>query len=106
MSLWRALGIHHLLKRFARRDHERFLERLLRNANEEPIRVEHASLEKFSEESDFKAHCPSCETGLLLVQRDQETMRIRREDRCISCAQRFVYADTEIGGERLPKEHQ
>ncbi len=70
----------------------------------EPIRVAHASLERWSEESDFKVHCPSCNTGLLLVYRDQKTLRVLREDRCISCAQRFVYTDTEIGGEALPLE--
>jgi hypothetical protein len=70
----------------------------------EPLRVAHASLKPWSEDSAFKAHCPSCNTGLLMVARDQRTLRISREDRCISCAQRFVYTDNEIGGEALPKD--
>ena len=70
----------------------------------EPIRVEHSSLERWSEGSTFRAHCPRCKTGLLLVARHQRTLRIQREDRCISCAQRFIYTDNAIGGEALPLE--
>jgi len=72
----------------------------------EPVRVAHASLHKWSDESAFKAHCPCCTTGLLLVARDPRTLRLRREDRCISCAQSFVYTDSEIAGEKLPVERQ
>lgn len=73
------------------------------NLHSEPLRVAHASLIKLSVESDFKVQCPACEQGVLLVYRDQETMRLVREDRCISCAQRFVYTDESIGSEALPQ---
>ncbi len=112
-GLWSVLGGYLLVKKFLSEDMDRFRElsrsdnELLKrvpNLNADPIRVAHASLERWSEESDFKAHCPTCKDGLLLVHRDKATLRIQREDRCISCAQRFIYTDNEIGGEALPLE--
>ena len=71
----------------------------------DPMRVAHASLQRISSDSEFKAYCPRCKDGLLLVARDRTTFRLIREDRCLSCAQRVVYTDTQIGGELLPKEN-
>lgn len=75
------------------------------NIHAEPIRVAHASLAPWSADSSFRVHCPTCKTGLLLVARHPRTLRIVREDLCISCAQRVVYTDETIGGETLPAEN-
>jgi uncharacterized protein (DUF983 family) len=72
------------------------------NIDREPIRVSHASLSKWSSESAYKARCPACPDGLLLVRRDQKTMWLTRDDRCVSCGQRFTYTDETIAGEPLP----
>jgi hypothetical protein len=37
--------------------------------------------------------------GLLLVTRDQRTLRVSRRDRCIRCGQAVWYLDDQIGGE-------
>lgn len=108
-GIWRGLARWALLNRFARNDYERFVERSElgpeygRNQHAEPIQVAHSSLIKLSDESDFKVQCPSCAFGVLLVYRNQETLALRRDDRCICCAQRFEYTDAEIGGEALPQ---
>lgn len=73
-----------------------------RNMGAPPIPVDHGSLAKFSDESEFKVYCPVCKDGLLLVARDQNTLRLVREDRCITCGQHFMYLDDVIGGEALP----
>jgi hypothetical protein len=66
-----------------------------------PICVDHASLEKMSENSCFLVACPKCQQGLLLVRRNLETWQLQRTDMCTLCGQRFVYTDAEIAGERL-----
>jgi len=72
-----------------------------RNIDTTPIRLAHASLQKWSPDSDYKAQCPACPSGLLLVRRDQRTMKLTRDDHCVSCGQRVVYTDEMIGGEPL-----
>lgn len=64
----------------------------------EPVAVAHASLER-AHGRPFRSKCPVCELGLLLVGRNQETLALRREDRCTRCAQAFRYTDREILGE-------
>jgi hypothetical protein len=69
------------------------------NLGASPIVVEHASLKKTSEDSDYRVVCPKCDQGTLLVRRNQITLRIQRGDMCTLCGQRFVYTDAAIGGE-------
>lgn len=69
------------------------------NLHKDPIPIAHASLAKLSEESDYKVECPACAGGMLFVARDQMTLALSRDDRCVSCGQRFTYTDAEIGGE-------
>jgi hypothetical protein len=37
-----------------------------------------------------------------MVGRDQKTLQLQREDRCVWCAQLFIYTDESIGDEALP----
>lgn len=66
------------------------------NLRKDPVRVEHSSLERVTSDSPFKSRCPTCKKGILLVARDQKSLRLLREDACISCGQRYVYTDTFI----------
>lgn len=64
--------------------------------------IRHEDLTLYSEDSPYRAVCPACTEGILLVSRDQKTLRIQREDRCTRCCQRVFYLDDRIGGEMLP----
>jgi hypothetical protein len=65
------------------------------NIDKEPIKVKHSSLTRFGD-SLFKSECPACEKGLLLVNRDMETLQVIATDRCIMCGQMFIYEDIDI----------
>ena len=67
--------------------------------NAEPITVSHADLRRFSEESEYRSYCPVCETGVLMVNRNQKTFALINVDRCTFCAQTVIYSDKIIGGE-------
>ena len=41
----------------------------------------------------MRRDCPFCTDGVLPVQRDQRTMRVRSTDRCMGCGQQVVYTD-------------
>jgi hypothetical protein len=69
------------------------------NQHAPALDIHHAALKRWSDESEFKVMCPACGDGLLLVQRDQETLQITGHDRCIRCAQLVRYRDQSIGGE-------
>ena len=60
--------------------------------SEDPITVKQAELER-SGGSEFRSVCPVCKEGVLLVQRDRETLEIINTDRCIICGQAFIYED-------------
>jgi len=70
------------------------------NVNAEPITLSHASLPA-AREGSFQKECPVCKKGVLLVYRDDKTFMLRNLDRCIYCAQQFVYTDKTINGERV-----
>ncbi len=73
------------------------------NVAKPALRVMHSDLERFSPgDSAFKSCCPSCQHGLLPVRRDRETKSVSREDSCLFCGQKFLYADASIAGEELP----
>lgn len=65
--------------------------------------IKHAELERASDSSLFRSKCPVCKEGLLLVQRDQVTLKLVEYDNCILCGQLFRYEDIEeirrLGGE-------
>lgn len=67
-----------------------------------PIAVRHSDLRRIDEETAYKSDCPVCETGILLVQRDQTELTLRRDDICIRCWTRFRYTDEFINREKLP----
>ncbi len=62
------------------------------NLGNEPLHINHASLARVGN-SSFRSDCPICKEGLLLVKRDQTTLRLLAEDRCILCGQAFIYDD-------------
>ena len=43
----------------------------------------------------YRRECPFCESGMLLVGRDQETYRLEAHDRCIGCGQLVEYLDID-----------
>jgi uncharacterized protein with PIN domain len=73
------------------------------NALEPIISVFHAGLTLFSDSSPYKATCPTCETGILLVRRT-ENFKLSRLDMCVSCAQRFWYIDDFINHEPFEED--
>lgn len=77
------------------------VERQLDGKSTQHLNVQHSDLERLSIDSPFRVRCPACLVGVLLVARDQKTMKLLRIDTCHRCAQTFVYMDKEIGGETL-----
>lgn len=78
------------------------LDKAWREAGLEPPipKVRHADLPKWSD-SAYKVCCPFCKDGLLMVNRNPETMELLRVDVCVSCGQAVEYLDEEINGEKL-----
>lgn len=72
------------------------------NLRAEPIHVLHSALTRCrSSDSPYRSRCPVCDTGVLFVLRNQTTLQLRREDRCMVCGQAVVYDDAVINGEPL-----
>lgn len=69
------------------------------NEHAPPIEVAHASLKRWG--GDYKSCCPVCKEGVLFVWRQPVTHQLSRHDRCVRCAQRFIYTDERIGNEAL-----
>jgi hypothetical protein len=65
------------------------------NINKDPIVVVHADLERSTDGSIFRSVCPICKEGLLMVSRDQSTLKLVAEDNCILCGQMVVYSDID-----------
>jgi predicted RNA-binding Zn-ribbon protein involved in translation (DUF1610 family) len=63
--------------------------------NDPPKHVKHAELVSLSYDSIYKKVCPACDDGMLLVTRNQKTLELSAEDRCILCGQQFIYDDIE-----------
>lgn len=57
--------------------------------------VRHSELERASDSSIFRSRCPKCKDGVLLFQREQDTLRLAEYDCCISCGRVFRYEDIE-----------
>ena len=73
-----------------------------KNMNMPGVRVRHEALEPLDGPprdyasgvlSGYKSECPVCGKGLLLVGRDQTTLHLQRQDRCVNCGQVFLYED-------------
>ena len=54
------------------------------------IEVEHAKLARCGD-SPYRSVCPVCKEGILLVRRNDTTMRLMRNDNCIMCGQSIRY---------------
>lgn len=72
---------------------------MMNNRDNRPLRVCHADLEKFTNDSPFKVCCPVCKEGMMPVRR--EGGRLLNVDHCVACGQVFVYSDDYIAGEKL-----
>lgn len=57
------------------------------------IEVKHADLKRLDSDSPHKSICPVCEEGALLMDRHPSTMFLSNKDRCVFCAQLFMYTD-------------
>jgi len=64
----------------------------MKNVHADVIYIDHDSLKRFCEESYWKRLCVKC-NGLLLVHRDQQTMKVIPQDRCVVCGQQYLYLD-------------
>jgi len=64
-----------------------------KNIGKPPIRVRHADLKRCSDESPYKSKCPACPDGILLIYRDQDTLKLLERDVCVVCGQAFIYED-------------
>lgn len=60
-----------------------------------PIHVNFYSLQRYSEESNFKNVCPSCKDGILLMSRDNATGELLPNDFCVQCGQVVIYDDID-----------
>lgn len=76
------------------RKHSISVEDVLKNIRLEPVNINHAALERIGD-SVHKSQCPECESGVLLMRRDPDTMKLKKEDNCICCGRRFIYQDLE-----------
>jgi len=65
------------------------------NLEKLPLFVKHQDLERLSENSPFRSKCPTCKNGLLMMERDFETYKLKNTDRCLLCGQRYVYYDID-----------
>jgi hypothetical protein len=75
---------------------------IILNARRQRLRVVHGNLRRYGD-SAFKSYCPACEDGILLMERDPGTGELLSMDRCLGCAQGFVYVDV-VGGLLPPEE--
>ena len=66
------------------------------NLNAPVIEICQLELECLSENSIYKTICPVCKKGLLLINRDQESLELMEYDRCVLCGQQVRYLDIEI----------
>ncbi len=58
------------------------------------IEIIHSSLVR-TDESRYRSKCPTCNKGILLVQRNMETGEIVPLDICTLCGQRYIYTDID-----------
>ena len=67
---------------------------MLKNYENDPIKINHSELKRYSDESAYKSDCPMCHVGILLVGRDDD-FKLSENDICIACGQQFIYKDIE-----------
>lgn len=59
------------------------------------VSVIHSDLKRASADSMFRSECPVCFKGMLMVKRNQATLKLEANDHCILCGQQFVYSDID-----------
>lgn len=64
------------------------------NLDKLPVLVKHQELKRIGD-SVFKSQCPKCEHGMLMMEREFDTYKLKNMDRCLLCGQRFVYYDID-----------
>ena len=72
----------------------RSLTKFLLNRIKDPVELFHSRIVRHDpENSKYKSCCPFCETGVLLMQRNQESLKLLAEDSCNVCGRRVKYMD-------------
>jgi len=64
------------------------------NFRQPPVHVMQSWLLKANNESVFTSICPKC-GGILPVSRDPKTLQFLETDRCLKCAQQYIYMDID-----------
>lgn len=67
-------------------------EEAIKNFRLEALEVKHKELKR-SGDSMFRSECPSCEIGILMMQRDSFVFKLSVNDYCTYCGRRFKYTD-------------
>lgn len=67
----------------------------MKNLKQKPLHVYHASLAVL-EAGTLRRMCPVCPDGMLVLERDPATLKVKREDRCLACGQAFVFDDEPL----------
>jgi Zn finger protein HypA/HybF involved in hydrogenase expression len=57
------------------------------------IEVLHDKLQRSSEHSDLKSECIKCNSGNMVMRRNEKTLRLEEHDVCLNCGQRYKYLD-------------
>lgn len=57
-----------------------------------PLYVPHSELRRYGD-SEFRSHCVRCDLGVLPMKRYESTLKLKDEDNCTYCGQRYVYID-------------
>ena len=68
------------------------MKEIKKNLTMPPLEVKHKELRRIGD-SMFRSECPICNTGVLLFQRDSETLKLKKNDNCVGCGRRFIYID-------------
>lgn len=71
-----------------------FIDKGPNNFRQPPVHVMQAWLLKANNESVFTSICPKC-GGTLPVCRDPITLQLQEIDRCLLCAQQYIYMDID-----------
>lgn len=67
-----------------------------------PLEIRHADLKRH-DDSSYRSVSPCCDS-VLLLRRNQTTLKLEREDVCIRCGRRYRYTDPGVNGERFDGE--
>lgn len=73
---------------------------MLRNFRKPVLKLRHFALKQTGD--GWSTECPVCETGVLLIRRNQRSMKLQKADNCVSCGQPVSYLDIKHMRENDP----